>query len=76
MTTKEIIEFYDTNAFAGVRDVMKICRCSYEKAKKLIDHINEIRRKKNQFIHDDKKVPTVMLFKNIGIDIAQMKKVP
>ena len=38
--------------------------------------VNEIRRKKNQFIHDDKKVPTVMLFKNIGIDIAQMKKVP
>lgn len=74
MTNQELVEFYDTKPWATNADIKRICRCGHGKAKEIIMEINESRRRKNQFIHDEHKVPTTMLFKRLGIDIQQIKK--
>ena len=74
LTAKELLDFYEKNLWCRCSDIMKICGCQHRKAKEILDSINDSRRKKNQYIHDERKVPTTLLFRKVGIDIEELKK--
>ncbi|MEG0368129.1 MAG: hypothetical protein RR585_14900 [Coprobacillus sp.] len=66
MTTSDL-EKYKNQVWLGVNDIKDIACVGHEKAKKIIEDINDKRKKDKLYIPNSKKVSSKDFFKYLGL---------